>query len=91
MEDLKLWFMRDNHTFIPLPHDADEALKIIKADNKYYPDGWKYGALFTKDKRAESIAAVIARDCWEHFERDARKWFCDVLSVVSTANACSRD
>lgn len=84
MDDFVVYFMRDNHTFIKMnPNDVESSLSVLKSDDRYYADGWKYGMLSTHDERVRN-KALHAGKVWSEFEREARQWFKNALSDIES-------
>ena len=44
---MTIWYMRDNHTFLPLPLDVDKAMKRLRA--AFIDELDTYGMLCTKE------------------------------------------
>lgn len=70
------YYMRDNHTFLKLPNDPDEALKLIAAEVR---DGFSHGMLCSKQY---SVGVHLqGKEDWLSFEEAARDWFASYLAA----------
>jgi hypothetical protein len=71
-EPVRCWYMRDNHTFRPLPLDVDAALAIMRDERD---NGKTYGML-CGSPHGVVPPAVHARTAaeWPAFEDAARPW-----------------
>jgi hypothetical protein len=68
VNELKLWYMRDNHTFRQLPFDLEQALVVMQEE---FDAGFKYGMLNSKPE----TATVHARGDFETFAQVVRdRW-----------------
>ncbi len=67
---MNIYYMRDNHTFLRLPLDADEAIDMMKAE---FEKGYSYGMLCTKDHPVEPLHARGPQFS-EIFFAEARQW-----------------
>ena len=68
---MKIWYMRDNHTFLSLPLDVDKAMKRLRA--AFIDELDTYGMLCTKEGPMKSTNEH-ARSDWAEFEPRARAW-----------------
>ena len=68
---MTIWYMRDNHTFIPLPLDADEAMARLR--RAFIDEIDAYGMLCTTEGPMRGKYEHAAKD-WSEFEPRARKW-----------------
>lgn len=68
---MKIWYMRDNHTFLPLPLDADEAMDRLR--KAFIDERDTYGMLCTKEGPMRDKSEHAGKD-WPEFEPRARKW-----------------
>lgn len=73
---LKLWYMRDNHTFIRLPLDLNVAMTKLRT--AFIDERDTYGMLCTKQGPMQN-APEHAYANWDEFEPRARKWIKDAL------------
>ena len=71
VEPPKIWYMRDNHTFLPLPLDADKAIELMRGE---WCAGYTYGVLCSKQLKIGNVHAK-GKEKWDEFERECRKWF----------------
>jgi hypothetical protein len=71
-QHIKVWYMRDNHTFLSLPLDTEAALRALRNERDA---GWDYGMLCGRPTGVvpEPIHARGLGD-WDSFERAARYW-----------------
>jgi hypothetical protein len=67
--NMKLYYMRDNHTFRALPLDVDKALAVIMEE---FLAGYIYGMLCTKSTKDWRI--LHANGDWFEFKPLARNW-----------------
>jgi hypothetical protein len=65
-------YMRDNHTFLSLPLDIEDALQLLRNERDA---GWTYGMLCGRPTGVvpEPIHAR-GLEYWDSFERAARYW-----------------
>jgi hypothetical protein len=68
---MKIYYMRDNHTFLPLPLDIAASESLLR---KEFDDGWTYGMLCSNSKGMEAKLHASGRDGEEQFFADARVW-----------------
>lgn len=66
---MRAYYMRDNHTFLTLPLDVDEAMDAIYSE---FCDGYGGGLLCTKHPLITS--QVNADGDWESFRHHAKRW-----------------
>lgn len=71
-QPVRCWYMRDNHTFRPLPMDVDAALAVMREERDA---GNTYGMLCGRPHGVVQ-GPVHARtaDQWDAFEAAARPW-----------------
>lgn len=76
---MKIWYMRDNHTFRELPLKESDAIKILAEE---FDKGNCNGMLCTKDARLEA-EVVHARGGlrWSEFEVEARAWLRKAITL----------
>jgi hypothetical protein len=85
---VKLYHMRDNHTFQPLPLDVEGALTVIREE---FAQGWSYGMLcadggppkpgpLSTDPNAHGHGSI------EEFEPRARAWLERAIGYRSDAD-----
>lgn len=79
---MKLWYMRDNHTFRPLPLNLEEAIAILKNEVVDSGDSYgSYGMLCARDSSMnEEVVHAHGRAAWPAFEAAARKWLAKALA-----------
>ena len=66
------WYMRDNHTFCPLPLDAEGALAVMRAERDA---GNTHGMLCGKpDGVVPAPLHASSAENWPTFEAAARPW-----------------
>lgn len=71
-QPVRCWYMRDNHTFRPLPLDVDAALQVMREERD---DGNTYGMLCGKpDGVLGSVMHAHGAADWPRFEAAARPW-----------------
>jgi hypothetical protein len=68
---MKIYYMRDNHTFLPLPLDVEIAESLLR---KEFDDGYTYGMLCSKSAGMETLLHARGRDESDQFFSDARAW-----------------
>ncbi len=78
---LKLWYMRDSHTFASLPLDEEGA--IAKLRSEFIDHKQTYGMLCSN----QYPEVVHAGKVWDEFEPQARKW---VRSAINHASVQMR-
>ena len=67
-EPVRVWYMRDNHTFLELPLDIDEAISALRNE---WPSGQTCGVLCSKEVNEE----VHAHGEIEPFIAEVRAWY----------------
>lgn len=67
---LPIWYMRDNHTFLRLPLNVDQALQLIRQE---FVEGMSYGMLCSKNNELPLVHAE-GPERWPVFEIAAREW-----------------
>ena len=72
----KLYYMRDNHTFVPLPREADGAIAVLRQE---FEDGWNHGMLCSDTRRP----VAHAHGDFTEFEPRARAWFAEEIAYRS--------
>lgn len=76
----KSYYMRDNHTFLPLPVDVEAALDALYRE---FCEGDAFGMLCTKH---EDLKRVIHADGdWEKFRHEARRWLTDFKMIKESS------
>jgi hypothetical protein len=68
--------MRDNHTFLPLPLNVDEAMVVLR--RAFIDERDTYGSLCCKQGPMRNKMEHAKAD-WSEFEPRARKWIEDAL------------
>lgn len=85
-EALRIWYMRDNHTFRSLPLDVEAAVLALRQE---FDVGETYGILFSKHPRVKGC--VHAANDWPAFEAAARKWLAVAVSEALDAIPFARE
>ena len=67
---VKIYYMRDNHLFVPIPCDPDEAEAVIREE---FHRGYTCGTLFCRSPGKEFILHAHGRERLEEFIQEARK------------------
>lgn len=78
-QHVRIWYMRDNHTFRALPLDIEGALAVMREERD---DGQTYGMLCGKPGGVvpEPVhASDTAR--WDAFETAARPWLATAVKL----------
>lgn len=84
-QEVRCWYMRDNHTFRGLPLDVEGALAVMREERD---DGQTYGMLCGKP--ATVLPPVVhASDAarWDEFEAAARPWLEQAVARSKPPNA----
>jgi hypothetical protein len=84
--DLKLWYMRDDHSFRPLPHHVESALELIYRE---FQCGYSHGMLCAhngRPRRPMIDPDAHGKGDFEEFEPRARRWLTAELSYRSPAD-----
>jgi hypothetical protein len=68
---MKIYYMRDNHTFLPLPLDVGVSESLLRQE---FDDGHTCGMLCSKDPKMRDLLHARGSDQSEQFFQDARKW-----------------
>lgn len=68
---MKIYYMRDNHTFLPLPLDVDMAELAL---HKEFDAGYTYGMLCSKSAGMETPLHARGNKNAEEFFSGAREW-----------------
>lgn len=76
---MKLWYMRDNHTFRELPLSVEQAMEAIREE---FVAGYSYGMLCTK--RPGAAAPLHAGKRYDEFVPLARDW---LAAEIAARNA----
>lgn len=74
---MKLYYMRDTHTFRALPLDVERAIIVLREE---FADGCTHGMLCTK---SISVEPVRAHGQWAEFEHKARLWLAGCVNYKS--------
>ncbi len=69
---MRVYYMRDNHTFLPLPLIYDEAIQLVLREAK---EGFSHGMLCAGDGCDYGHVHMRGMADWPRFEKEARKWF----------------
>lgn len=75
---MKIWYMRDNHTFRPLPLNVEAAIDTLRNE---FDQGNTYGMLCSKEPALCEV--VHAKDSWTTFEVEARKWLTSAAALFA--------
>lgn len=82
-----LWYMRDDFTFVALPHNIDAAIEVLRSQ---FTKGATYGMLcsdYGKPSRPMEIDPnAHARNDFAEFEPRARIWLAQELGYKSPAD-----
>ena len=76
---MNLYYMRDNHTFRPLPPSVEQAVEVLREE---YAKGWSYGMLCVGDGPRRSSTCHGGKEFAE-FEPRARAWLTAELAYRS--------
>jgi hypothetical protein len=68
---MKIWYMRDNHTFLSLPLNVDAAM--VELRKAFFDARDTYGMLCCKEGPMRKKVEQAQAD-WSEFEPRARKW-----------------
>lgn len=79
----KAYYMRDNHSFLPLPFDIEQALDAIHLE---FGRGFGHGMLFTKNGSLNRV--VHAEGNWENFRHDAKQWLNEFTNHQTSGDDC---
>ncbi|WP_394551526.1 hypothetical protein C1N58_12555 [Pantoea sp. SGAir0180] len=74
---MKAHYMRDDHLFVALPLDTEEALDVIY---KEFCNGYGAGLLCTKHPAISEY--VSAKNDWELFRHPAKAWLDNFAKVI---------
>jgi hypothetical protein len=66
---MKLWYMRDNHTFRELSANVEEAVAVIRSE---FEAGFNQGSFTT---RAYPNGYIAAHGDLPEFEKEVRDWY----------------
>lgn len=77
MQEIKIYYMRDNHTFLQLSQDVDEAVSEIH--DEWYA-GYTHGMLCSKSPGTPVPVHGNGLAKWDEFEKAARAYFAVVAS-----------
>jgi len=67
---VKIYYMRDNHSFVPIPRDPGEAEDILRQE---FDEGYMHGTLFCRSPGKEFVLHANGREHLEEFIQEARK------------------
>jgi hypothetical protein len=67
---MKLYYLRDNNQFVPVPREVGEAEKLLR--NEFHL-GWKHGTLFCRPEREGFVLHAHGDEHLEEFIREARE------------------
>ena len=67
---MKVYYMRDNHSFVQIPRDPGEAEDILRQE---FDDGYTHGTLFCRSPGGEFMLHANGRENLEEFIQEARK------------------
>ena len=68
---MRIWYMRDNHTFLSLPLDVDAAM--VELRRAFIEEHDVYGSLCCKEGPMRNTMEHARAD-WPEFEPQARRW-----------------
>ena len=68
---MRIWYMRDNHTFLSLPLDVDAAM--VELRRTFIEEHDTYGSLCCKEGPMRHKMEHANAD-WSEFEPRARRW-----------------
>jgi len=68
---MKIYYMRDNHTFLPLPLDVGTAESLLRQE---FDEGFTYGMLCSKSDGMEATLHAHGSKNAEQFFSEAREW-----------------
>ena len=82
---VRIWYMRDNHTFRPLPLDVEQALAVMREERDA---GQTHGMLCGKPEGGVVDAPIHAPGAadWAAFESGASPWLARAVAVSKTPN-----
>jgi hypothetical protein len=80
MSQVKIWYMRDNHTFLKLPSEVDKAMVALREE--FVERLGTYGALCTK-QGPKAGKMEQARASWSEFAPRARAWLTAALGPTA--------
>lgn len=82
---VRIWYMRDNHTFRPLPMDIEQALAVMREERD---EGHTYGMLCGKPEGGVVPPPVHAHTAsgWPIFEAAARPWLETAIAASKPPN-----
>jgi hypothetical protein len=72
----RLFYMRDDHTFLCLPNDVERAMTALH--HEFVTRGETYGMLCTKTGPMAKVN-LHAGNAWDWFALHARGWLCGAL------------
>lgn len=70
-DEVKLYYMRDNHTFKRLTGPVEEMLAQVMAE---FDDGYTYGMLCTKSLPGLGVVHAPGSADRQRFQNEAREW-----------------
>ncbi|EJL90238.1 hypothetical protein [Pantoea sp. GM01] len=79
----KSYYMRDDHSFLLLPVDAELALDVIYHE---FEQGFSYGMLCTKNSNLNRV--VHAEGNWEDFRHEAKQWLNEFMAIQTSGDDC---
>lgn len=71
-DPLRLWYMRDNHTFRELPLDVERAIEILR--HEVCEECFSHGMLCSHQVRGLPDVHAHGAEKWHEFEFAARDW-----------------
>lgn len=85
-QPVRCWYMRDNHTFRPLPLDVDAAMQVMREERD---DGQTYGMLCGRPLGVvPEPVHVSTAEKWGDFEAKARPWLESAVAASKPPNVC---
>jgi len=79
---MKIYYMRDNHTFRPIPLDVDKAERVLREEIE---SGYVCGSLCARLEGKELILHASGSAGAEQFFAEARAWIEKVLAMDSVS------
>lgn len=78
-DEVKVYYMRDNHTFLPVPLYEDQAMAVLMRE---FLTGTRRGMLCSKHPKLEN-SSVNANGKWEDFEDPAREFMRQAIALAA--------
>lgn len=77
MEELRIYYMRDNHTYRALSLDVGKAIEQMRSE---WGDGYTHGMLCSKAPGMPPLVHAHGSKRWGEFEAAARAYYAAALS-----------